>query len=108
MVKVVSAATFETDVKKATLPVVIDFFAEWCGPCREMAPAFEELAQEMSDQWSLCKVNIDDERELAIDHGITSIPTIVIYNNGEKCATLSGAMSKDELKIKVTEALSAE
>lgn len=105
MVKTITASSFDADVKNESLPVVIDFFAEWCGPCREMAPAFEELATEMSGQWVCGKINIDDERELAIDHGITSIPTLIVYRNGERVISLSGAMSKDEIKVKVTEAL---
>ena len=104
MVKTITAANFEAEIKNADLPAVVDFFAEWCGPCREMAPAFEELSNEMDGQCVFGKVNIDDERDLAIDHGITSIPTLVMYKGGERVATVSGAMSKDELKAKIAEA----
>lgn len=103
MVKNLTAANFDAEIKNASLPAVVDFFAEWCGPCREMAPAFEALAGEMDGQCVFGKVDIDNERELAIDHGITSIPTLVMYKDGERVATISGAMGKDELKAKLSE-----
>ena len=104
MVKEITAANFEQEVKNASLPVVIDFFAEWCGPCQQMAPHFEQLAEELSDSYVFCKVNIDNERDLAVDHGISSIPTLVMYKDGERVAAESGFLSKDEIKTKVAQA----
>ena len=104
MVTEITSTNFDQEVKNASKPVVIDFFAEWCGPCQQMAPHFEELAKELSSQYSFCKVNIDNERELAIDHGISSIPTLVMYKDGERVATESGFHSKDELAAKLAAA----
>lgn len=102
MVKEITAANFEQEVTNASLPVVIDFFAEWCGPCQQMAPHFAELSQELEGKYVFGKVNIDDQRDLAVAHGISSIPTLIMFRNGERVAAESGFLSKEEIHALVT------
>jgi thioredoxin 1 len=101
MVSLITNENFNTLVINAEKPVVIDFFAEWCGPCRQMAPGFEDLSRELKDSYVLGKVDIDEDRELAINHGIASIPTLVFYNAGKQVGSISGFMSKQEIKAKL-------
>ena len=101
MVKQITTENFTTTVINADKPVVIDFFAEWCGPCRQMAPAFTELANELKESYVFGKVDIDQDRNLAINHGIASIPTLVFYKSGKQIGSISGFMSKQEIAKKL-------
>jgi thioredoxin 1 len=101
----VTDASFETDVLKAGKPVLVDFWAEWCGPCRMIAPALEEIADELSGDLTIAKMNIDEEPETAMKFGIRSIPTMMIFKDGEVVATKLGAEPKSALKRWVQESL---
>jgi thioredoxin 1 len=101
----VTDASFETDVLKAGKPVLVDFWAEWCGPCRMIAPALEEIADELSGDLTIAKINIDEEPETAMKFGIRSIPTMMIFKDGEVVATKRGAEPKSALKRWVQESL---
>ena len=84
-----------TSSKDKTL--IIDFWAPWCGPCKALSPVLEELSSEMSDSVEVYKVNVDDNTELAQEHGVQSIPTLLVYKNGSLSETIVGLKTKDEL-----------
>ena len=94
----VSDKDFETEVLQSTEPVVVDFWAEWCGPCRAVAPVLDQIADERADELRVVKVNIDEEPELAQRYGILSIPTIVLFKGGEPAAAAIGAQPKRMLE----------
>jgi thioredoxin 1 len=89
--------SFEKVVSSNTKPVLIDFWAPWCGPCKALGPILEELHQEMSDKVDIYKVNIDENTDLAQENGVQSIPTLLLYKNGALSQTLVGLKSKEEL-----------
>lgn len=93
----VTAQNFEEKVANADTPVVLDFYADWCGPCRILGPRFEALAEEISDA-QFYKVNVDNASELAARFGVQSIPTILVFKNGELVERGMGAMPKDQLE----------
>ncbi len=86
------AAGFDTHIGRSELPVVVDFWAPWCGPCRMMAPAFAQAAQQLEPECRLVKVNTEEEQALAARYGIRSIPTVAIFRNGREIARQAGAM----------------
>ena len=98
----VSDATFETEVLKASSPVVVDFWAEWCGPCRMIAPALEEIAGSMGEKVKIVKLNVDENPNVAQKYGIMSIPTLMIFKNGEMAARHLGAAPKQKLEQWIT------
>ncbi len=98
-----SDAAFETDVLKSEKPVVVDFWAEWCGPCKAIGPALEEIADELSGQVDVAKPNIDDNPETPGAHGIRGIPTLMLFKGGQLAATKVGAAPKPALKAWIEE-----
>tara|TARA_Y100000588_G_scaffold175835_1_gene189903 strand:+ start:5148 stop:5468 length:321 start_codon:yes stop_codon:yes gene_type:complete len=93
----VTDSTFEADVIKSEKPVLVDFWAEWCGPCVQIAPALEELANEYKDSLTVVKVNIDENPETPAKYGVRGIPTLILFKDGEIAATKVGAAPKRQL-----------
>jgi thioredoxin 1 len=92
-----SDASFEADVLKSAEPVVVDFWAEWCGPCRMIAPALEEIAGQVGDKVKIVKLNVDENPNTAAKYGIMSIPTLLMFKNGEISSRQVGAAPKQKL-----------
>lgn len=97
MITNITKENFDKEVMQAEGTVLIDFWAAWCGPCRMIAPAVEKIAEEHPEV-KVCKINIDDEQELAIRHGVMSIPTIMVVKNGEIVNTAVGLRPKEEIE----------
>ena len=89
--------SFEADVLKADKPVVVDFWAEWCGPCKQIGPALEELSEELGDKVTIAKVNIDENPNTHTIYGVRGIPTMLIFKDGELAATKVGALPKGKI-----------
>ncbi len=100
-----TVASFEQDVLKADLPVIVDFWAEWCGPCRMIGPVLEEMAAEYHDKIKVVKVNVDHEGQLAMDYKVTGIPLLGIFHNGQLVKQLVGARPKAALVSELSEYL---
>ena len=90
--------TFDAIVKDSDLPVVVDFWAEWCGPCKQLAPTVAEVADTVVGSVKVCKMDVDSNQEIAVQFGVRSIPTLLIFKNGEVSATQIGAISKQQLE----------
>jgi thioredoxin 1 len=101
----VSDATFETEVLKASEPVVVDFWAEWCGPCRLIAPALEEIAGTMGNKVKVVKLNVDENPATASKYEIMSIPTLMIFKNGQLASRQVGAAPKQKLEQWISAAM---
>ncbi|MCI8384492.1 MAG: thioredoxin [Clostridia bacterium] len=93
----ISSENFEEEVLKAEKPVILDFYADWCGPCQMMSPVIDEIAEEKADIVKVGKVNVDENQDLAMEYGVMSIPTIVILKNGEVENVFVGVKSKSEI-----------
>ncbi len=96
-IKQVSSDSFEADVLKAGSPVLVDYWAEWCGPCKMIAPILDEVSRDYADKLDVAKVNVDENQEIATKYGIRGIPTLMLFRNGAVVATKVGALSKSQL-----------
>ena len=96
------SSNFDATVSAGSVPVVVDFWAPWCGPCKAIAPILEELAEEMGDAVKICKVNVDNNSEIAGKFEIRAIPTILIFKDGAVADTVVGLSSKEDLKAKIS------
>ena len=94
----ITKENFENEVLKSEVPVIVDFWATWCAPCRMLAPILAEIDDEYKGKIKVGKINIDDEQVLAMEHNIVSIPTVLLFKNGKIAATSVGFCTKDELK----------
>ncbi len=97
MAKETTDKTFEQDVLKSNKPVLVDFWAEWCGPCRQLAPIIDELSKDRAEKMEVYKINIDKNPEIPTKFGIRGIPTMIIFENGKPVATKVGALPKNSL-----------
>ncbi len=97
LIKHTTDATFEADVLKSETPVLVDYWAEWCGPCKMIAPILDETAQELGPRLRIAKMNVDENREIPAKFGIRGIPTLMLFKDGQLAATKVGALSKAQL-----------
>lgn len=101
----IDAENFESDVLNADTPVVVDFWAEWCGPCKMIAPSLEEISDEMGDKVKIAKVNMDENPDLAAKYSVRSIPTLLMFKDGEPVAIQVGAAPKSKLSDWISSAV---
>ncbi len=94
----ITRQNFEEEVLNSEIPVIVDFWAVWCGPCKMLAPVIAEISGELSGKVKVGKVNVDEEQELALKFGVTSIPTVMLFENGQAVKTSVGFMDKQQLK----------
>jgi thioredoxin 1 len=97
LIKHTSDADFAGDVTSSTVPVLVDYWAEWCGPCKQIAPMLEEVAKEYGDKIKIVKLNVDDNRDISSKYSIRGIPTLMLFKDGAVAATKVGALSKGQL-----------
>lgn len=97
LIKHVSDATFESDVLQSPLPILVDYWAEWCGPCKMIAPILDDISTAYEGKLQIAKMNVDENREIPAKFGIRGIPTLMVFKNGQLAATKVGALSKAQL-----------
>jgi len=97
LIKHITDASFDADVLQASQPVLVDYWAEWCGPCKMIAPILDEVAKDYSGRLAIAKMNVDQNREVPAKFGIRGIPTLMIFKDGQLAATKVGALSKAQL-----------
>lgn len=107
LIKHVSDASFEGDVLKSDVPVLVDYWAEWCGPCRMIAPILDEISQTYQGKLQVAKMNVDENRDVPAKFGIRGIPTLMVFKGGELAATKVGALSKAQLTAFIDQQLAA-
>jgi thioredoxin 1 len=103
----VTDASFDNDVLKASEPVVVDFWAEWCGPCKMIGPALEEISAEMNGKVKIAKLNVDENQKTALKYGVRSIPTLIMFKDGQLLSTQIGAKPKGQLLEWINTSISA-
>ena len=97
LIKHITDTSFESDVLKSGKPVLVDYWAEWCGPCKMIAPILDEVSEQYKDKLQIAKMNVDENREIPAKFGIRGIPTLMLFKDGQLAATKVGAMSKSQL-----------
>ena len=97
----ITKSNFEKEVTKSTKPIAVDFWAEWCGPCKMMGPVFEELSKELAAKGNFAKLDVDTNQELSAKYGVMSIPTIVVFKGGKEAGRIMGFVPKPILKQKL-------
>ena len=97
LIKHISDSSFEADVLKSSQPVLVDYWAEWCGPCKMIAPILDEVSESYKDKLQIAKMNVDENRDIPAKFGIRGIPTLMLFKDGQLAATKVGAMSKAQL-----------
>ncbi|MFO6421176.1 thioredoxin TrxA [Hylemonella sp. W303a] len=107
LIKHVSDASFEADVLNASQPVLVDYWAEWCGPCKMIAPVLDEVAGTYQGKLQIAKLNVDENRDIPAKFGIRGIPTLMLFKDGQLAATKVGAMSKAQLTAFIDQQLAA-
>ena len=105
MEMVITESNFEEEVLKSEIPVLVDFYADWCGPCKMMAPIVKELAEKFAGKCKVGKCNIDENLKVAQNYRVMSIPTFIVFKNGEAVVTAVGAMNKNDLESKINAVL---
>ena len=105
MAVAITKENFEKEIAGSSLPIVLDIYATWCGPCQQMMPILEELEKELGDKYKFAKLNVDEAREISIEYGVTSVPTFIFIKNNEVKGKETGYMSKETLKEKIKETL---
>jgi thioredoxin 1 len=101
METVLNSQNFDQEVLKSSKPVVVDIYATWCGPCKMMSPVFEDAAKELSSKYKFGKLNIDEERDIAVQHNVSSIPTFLFFKDGKVVGKETGYMNKDTFISKI-------
>lgn len=104
-IKHVSDASFEVDVLKSEIPVLVDYWAEWCGPCKMIAPLLDEAAEQFQGRVAIAKLNVDENPDSAAKYGIRGIPTLMVFRDGKVAATKVGALSRTQLQAFIEESL---
>ena len=104
--KAITDESFDNDVIKSSKPTIVDFWAEWCGPCLQIGPALEEISDEMKDDVRITKINIDENPNTPQKYGVRGIPTLLLFKNGEVVAEKVGALPKNQLSEWITENIS--
>ncbi len=105
MVTAVTEATFDSEVKESDKPVLVDFWAEWCGPCRQVGPILEEISKELEGKLKVVKLDVDSNPRIAQTYGIRGIPTLLLFKNGQVTGQKVGALPKSQLKAWLSEAV---
>lgn len=105
MEMIITENNFEEEVLKSDIPVLVDFYADWCGPCKMMAPIVKELAEKFAGKCKVGKCNIDENLKVAQNYRVMSIPTFIVFKNGEAVVTAIGAMNKNDLESKINAVL---
>jgi len=105
MAVAITQENFEKEVALSLLPIVLDVYATWCGPCQQMMPILEELEKELGDKYKFAKLNVDEAREISIEYGVTSVPTFIFIKNNEVKGKETGYLSKETLREKIEETL---
>ena len=98
----ISSAEFKKEVLESEIPVLVDFYADWCGPCKMMSPIIEEIAENLNGKVKIAKINVDEEADLAIEYEVSSIPTFLLIKNGQVVTNIIGMRDKKYLEEKIT------